>query len=149
MPDKSFFFIDKPSEKSHTNWRYVWILPIGILLIASVMKIMAPESMAVQFEPLNLKHPDMFILSIGLVELGIVLTFLIPATRLIGFLLLTAFIGGIIATELLITGGVPVFPIFLQIALWAGVYFEKKNLISHHFSESRSTFNVHTKKGDS
>lgn len=127
-------YIARKAKKRQAYSKYIWVIPIGVLLLASVMKIVTPEIMAEHFEPFNLEHPNVFILIIGLLELSLVITFLIPATRVAGFLLLTAFIGGIIATESIISGSVPIFPIFLQIALWMGTYFEKKELITHLLS---------------
>jgi hypothetical protein len=119
------FHINNVLPKKNNYWKYIWLIPIGILWVAAILKIAAPETMVEQLEPFNLERPEMTILFLGLLELGLLITFLIPATRMIGFLLLTAFIGGMIATELLISDSVPGFPIFLQIALWTGFYFEK------------------------
>jgi Na+-transporting NADH:ubiquinone oxidoreductase subunit NqrB len=124
------FHINNVLSKKNNYWKYIWLFPIGILWVAAILKIAAPETMVDQFEPYGLESPELTILILGLLELGLVFTFLIPVSRLIGFLLLTAFIGGMIATELLISDGMPWFPIFLQFALWTGFYFEKREFLT-------------------
>lgn len=107
------------------KFRYIYLLPIMILGIAGLMKIVSPGSMVNEFADFNLSHPKLFLAIIGLLEVVVCFLFLVPRTREIGFLLTTAFIGGIIAIEALKTDSLPLFPILLQTLLWAGYFIEK------------------------
>jgi uncharacterized membrane protein YphA (DoxX/SURF4 family) len=104
--------------------RYIYLIPVSILLIAGAMKVIRPEGMLDDFTGFHLKNPAQFITLIGCVELSACLAFLIPITRRIGFLLLTSLIGGIIATEALKGDNLPLFALILQITLWLGYLFE-------------------------
>lgn len=64
---------------------------------------------------------------LGTIELLVAVIFIIPRTRNLGFLLATAFIGGIISAEWMIPPHMPLTGIILQIFLWAGMYFENPN----------------------
>lgn len=105
--------------------RYIYLLPLGILLISGILKIVSPEIMIKELSSFNLDEPDLFIFTIGLIEILGCTLFLIPKTREIGFILLTAFIGGIIAVEAIKSESMPYFPMILQTTFWAGYYFEK------------------------
>lgn len=65
---------------------------------------------------------------LGFIELLCVIIFVIPKTRNIGFLLMTAYIGGIIASEWVALSGNPITGILLEIFLWTGMYFENPAL---------------------
>jgi hypothetical protein len=122
-----FYLTQLKSNKKLSFLKLIWIFPIGVLLIAGFLKIFSPSIMTESFAQFDLENPVRFITFIGLLEVTLVISFLIPYTREVGFLFLTAFIGGIIATELL-GGSVPIIPVLLQTVLWAGYFFEKKEL---------------------
>ncbi len=65
---------------------------------------------------------------LGYVSLACVATFLFPKTRLLGFLLLTAYIGGIIASHLIAQDG-NFIGVILHTLLWIGAYFEFKEMV--------------------
>lgn len=115
--------------------RYIYLAPVFILLIAGVMKVIRPEGMLDDFTGFHQENPAQFIMLIGCVELSACLAFLIPRTRRIGFLLLTSFIGGIIATEAIKGGHLPVFALMLQITLWVGYLFEIRGDQKHPFKK--------------
>lgn len=62
----------------------------------------------------------------GTIELVSVILLLIPKTYKIGFLLVTAYLGGALATELL--GGQAPVAAFLLAVLWIGVFLRNKYL---------------------
>ena len=107
-----------PQKKS--RWRFIWSLPIAMLVITAIPKIFSIEFMVNNMQEAGMGHMTF---GVGLIELGCVLLFLIPKTRGIGFLLVTAYTGGIIAAEWI--AGKPVIPgIAIQILMWIGMYFE-------------------------
>ena len=106
--------------KKRNNWRFLWILPILILTITAVPKLIGMEFMVQNMGEAGMGHMTF---GVGLIEILCVIVFLIPSTRNLGFLLLVAYSGGIIATEW--AAHKPVIPgILVQVLLWIGMYFE-------------------------
>jgi len=72
----------------------------------------------------QLGYPIATAVPLGMLEIACVALTLIPATRVVGALLLTAYFGGAVATQL--RAGAPlfpmVFPVLLGALLWAGLY---------------------------
>ena len=71
----------------------------------------------------QLGYPVSAAVPLGVIELVCVALTLIPTTRLFGALLLTAYFGGAVATQLRV--GAPlfsvIFPVLLGVLLWAGL----------------------------
>lgn len=108
------------TSETKSRWRFIWVLPILILIITAVPKIISIDFMVKNMAEAGMGHMTFLV---GLIELSCVIIFLIPATRRIGFLLLVAFSGGIIATEW--AAGMAVVPgLVIQVLLWVGMYFE-------------------------
>ena len=68
---------------------------------------------------------------LGLVELGCLVVFLVPRTRLVGAVLMTAFLGGTVATHLRV--GSPIlshtlFGVYLGLLMWGAVLLQDPDL---------------------
>lgn len=115
-----------PTTKKHTpsKWRWIWILPVAVLTASAIPKIL---HLGVMVENLSAGGMAHMIVPLGILELSCVIVFLVPPTRKIGFLLLTAYVGGIIAAEW-IGGQPPIAGIVIQSLLWTGMYFENPAL---------------------
>jgi len=113
-------------SKSKSKWRFIWVIPILILTAASIPKILQLPSMVDNMTNMGIGH---MVLPVGILELACVIVFLIPSTRKIGFLLLVAYVGGIIAIEWS-AGEFPVPGIVVQLLLWTGMYFEEPAFFS-------------------
>lgn len=113
-------------EKS--KWRYLWVLPIAMLVVASIPKIFLMDVMVQMYETSGIENVTLTLILLGSIELLCAVIFLIPKTRKIGFFLVTAFIGGIIAMEWIEPDATPLTGIILQVLLWAGMYFENPSL---------------------
>ena len=109
------------NNAAKSKWRFVWVLPIAILIITALPKIFGVAFMVDNMEAAGMGHMTLLV---GIIELSCVIVFLVPQTRKIGFLLTTAYIGGIIAAEWISPTQNPVPGIVLQTLLWVGVYFE-------------------------
>ncbi len=109
-----------------SNWRYLWVLPIALLIFTSFAEIFRMDFIVKNMTENRMEH---LILPLAIVKLVIVSVFLFPKTRHIGFLLCTAYIGGIIAAHLIQKDGSPIGFVF-QILLWAGIYFEYPNFFT-------------------
>ncbi len=61
----------------------------------------------------------------GFILLGSVILYTIPRTAVLGAILLTAYLGGAVATHVRISAPLfshTLFPVYFGIALWAGLY---------------------------
>jgi len=61
------------------------------------------------------------LLTIGLLELACVLVYVVPRTTLLGALLVTAYLGGAVATHVRV-GDAFVIPVVLGVLVWVGLY---------------------------
>ena len=110
--------MERPAMQS--KWRFIWVVPIALLIITAVPKIFSFEFMVNNMAEAGMGHMTFWV---GLIEMGCVIIFLIPKTRNIGFLLVTAYTGGIIAAEW--AAHKTVAPgLVIAILLWVGMYFE-------------------------
>lgn len=104
-----------------SKWRFIWIAPIILLIVTAVPKLILMDFMVENMNEAGMGH---MILGVGIVEILCVIAFLIPKTRNIGFLLVVAYTGGIIAAEW--AAKEQVIPgLVIMILLWVGWYFER------------------------
>ena len=112
------------NKSKRSKLRFIWILPIAILIITAVPKVIGMEFMVNNMQEAGMVHMTFLV---GIIELVCVIVFLIPKTRNIGFLLVVAYSGGIIATEW--AAHEPIIPgVLVQSLLWIGMYFENPGL---------------------
>jgi len=73
----------------------------------------------------QLGYPVTAAVPLGVVELACVALYLVPATRVIAALLLTAYFGGAVSTQVRVGADwFPViFPVLLGVLLWSGLSF--------------------------
>jgi len=75
----------------------------------------------------HLGFPESLIIPLAILEISCVVIYLIPATSVLGAILLTGYIGGAICTHLRVGD-----PFFIQIALgifvWLGLYLRENRL---------------------
>lgn len=79
----------------------------------------------------QLGYPANLALNLGIIQLICLLLYLIPSTSLLGAVLLTAYLGGAVATNLRI--GAPLFsnvlfPVYLGLFIWGGLYLRDERL---------------------
>lgn len=107
-----------------------WIastLPVIVLLMSGSMKLARPAGLAEQFSHFGL--PISLAVPLGLLEIGCTLIYLVPATSVLGAILLTGYLGGAIVTHVRLGE-----PFFLQAGLgvlvWLGLYLRDARLRS-------------------
>lgn len=71
--------------------------------------------------------------ALGVIEIVCVAIYLLPATSVLGAILLTGYLGGAIATQVRV--GAPLFsttlfPIYVALFLWGGLYFRDERVRS-------------------
>lgn len=119
------------AEVSKTNlWigRIVSYLPALFLLIDGVMKLVKPT--VVVDATVKLGYAESAIIPIGVVLIICTILYLIPATSVLGAILLTGYLGGAVATHVRAAEGVfpIVFPVIFGILIWLGLYLRDVRL---------------------
>ena len=114
-----------PSKKVTWIGRILSIL-IGLLFLFSAsFKFIDGPQVKEGFAHLGL--PERIMLPLGILELACVVIYLIPATSILGAILLTGYLGGAILTHWRI--GEPVYTqIILGILVWAALYLREDRL---------------------
>lgn len=113
-----------------TRWagRIISGLPALFLLVDGAMKLVKPAP--VVEATVRLGYPESTIVPIGVVLIVCTIIYLIPRTAVLGAILLTAYLGGAVATH--VRAGEPVFSIVFAIVfgvlLWLGLYLRNPTL---------------------
>jgi hypothetical protein len=101
---------------------YIVAAPAVLLLLMSgVMKLMQPPSLVEGF--VKSGYPAHLIVPLGIVEVACTVFYLIPATEVLGAILLTGYLGGAIATNVRIENNQFPLPLLMGILLWGGLWF--------------------------
>jgi hypothetical protein len=102
--------------------RIIGGIAVLFILMDGVMKIFSPPP--VIEATVVLGWAENFILVLGILEVVCVLLYLIPATSVLGAILMTGYLSGAVATHVRISSPVfsIVFPIILAAMLWAALY---------------------------
>ncbi len=120
--------VDQARPRSWPLWigRILSALPILIMLLSASMKLIRQplvlEQMAGKFG-----YPESTMVGIGLVELACVVIYLVPRTAVLGAVLVTAYLGGAIATHVRV-GDVFLPTLVLGVCAWAGIYLREERL---------------------
>ncbi|WP_299213357.1 hypothetical protein [uncultured Aquimarina sp.] len=114
-----------------SKWRFVWMLPMLLLTVTALVELLQVESLVKEMDTKGMSHMLNYL---AIVKLFCIAVFLYPKTRHIGFLLCTAYIGGIIASNWM-THEPPIPGVVLMVLLWIGVYFE----FPHFFKITQNT----------
>ena len=105
--------------------RVISVLVSLVFLISAFMKLKGGAEVMQGMAHLGL--PESLILPLAILEVSCVVIYLIPATSILGAILLTGYIGGAICTHLRVGD-----PFFIQIALgifvWLGLYLRENRL---------------------
>lgn len=115
---------------SRQRWagRIISAIPILFLLVDGAMKLFKPSF--VVKATTGLGYPESTIVGIGVVLLGSVLLHLVSRTSCLGALLLTAYLGGAVASKVRV--GAPVFDIAFALGvaalLWAGFWLRNQSV---------------------
>jgi len=100
-------------------------LPSLVFAISAFMKLKGGAEVTEGMAHLGLPEP--LIVPLAILEISCVVIYLIPATAVLGAILLTGYIGGAICTHLRVGD-----PFFLQIAIgffvWLGLYLRESRL---------------------
>ena len=105
--------------------RVLSILVSLVFLFSATLKFIDGPQVKEGFAHLGL--PERIMLPLGILELACVLVYLVPATSILGAILLTGYLGGAILTHWRI--GEPVYTqTILGILVWLGLYLREDRL---------------------
>ncbi|OJY30319.1 MAG: hypothetical protein BGO98_26665 [Myxococcales bacterium 68-20] len=113
------------------NWqlwtgRVLSALPVLLMTMSVAMKLMhAPDFVAMWTGKLGWQEGSLT--AIGILELACLAVYLVPRTAFLGALLLTAYLGGAVASHVRI-GDPFAVPIVLGVLAWAGLYLRDERV---------------------
>ena len=109
------------SKKRLRAGRILSALPALFLLVDGAMQVVKPQ--VVMKTTVALGYAESVILPLGLVLLACTTLSLIRRTAVLGAILLTGYVGGVVATHVRVGQGpfAIVFPVVLGVLLWAGL----------------------------
>jgi DoxX-like family len=116
------------APKSWQLWtgRVLSALPVLLMTMSGAMKLMhAPDFVAMWTGKLGWQEGSLT--TIGILELACIAVYLVPRTAFLGALLLTAYLGGAVASHVRIADAFAV-PMFLGVLVWAGLYLRDERV---------------------
>jgi hypothetical protein len=96
-----------------------------LFAMSAIMKLKGGAEVTSGIAHLGL--PESLIVPLGILEISCVVIYLIPATTVLGAILLTGYIGGAILAHLRV-GDAFIFQIALGICVWLGLYLRENRL---------------------
>lgn len=116
------------SNKNIWAGRIVGGLPALFLLVDGAMKLAKPA--VVVDATVKLGYSEATIIPIGVVLIICTILYLIPATSVLGAILLTGYLGGAVATHVRAGEGLfsIIFPVIFGILIWLGLYLQDASL---------------------
>lgn len=116
------------SRKAIWTGRVITTLVVLFLLMDGVMKVMVPAAVVKGFAESG--WPIHFAVPLGIIVLVCTVLYAIPRTSVLGAVLLTAWLGGAVATMLRM--GDPwyfiLFPVIFGMLMWLGIFLREQRL---------------------
>jgi DoxX-like family len=120
---------NRPSTAAFVTGWVLTILSAAPLIFSAVMKFIQPgkpEDVAKYLDPIGWKLEQLH--GLGFLELTCVVLYLIPQTAVVGAILVTGYIGGVIATHVRI-GDYGIAPfITIGVLIWLGLFLRYPKL---------------------
>ena len=116
-----------PSKALLWTGRGLSALPVLMLLLSASLKIAGPPQVVGQFTG-KFGYPASLILPLGIIEISCALLYAIPRTAVFGAIVMTGYLGGVIATHVRILDSGFITGLILGILAWAGLYLREPRL---------------------
>jgi hypothetical protein len=113
------------SKKLLWTGRIMSAVPVLMLIMSAVMKLAKPQPVVDGF--VHLGFPLSMVAGLGILELLCTAVYLVPATSILGAILLTGYMGGATVTTLRV-GDAYYGPVILGIMVWGGLYLRDPRL---------------------
>jgi hypothetical protein len=106
--------------------RVLSALPVLMMLFSAFLKFRAPPEVVKAFTG-QFGYPAQTLMWLGVVELSCAVIYAIPQTAVLGAVLVTAYLGGAVATHVRVSD-VWFAPVVLGILAWIGLYLREPRL---------------------
>src|SRR4051812_11318912 len=113
-----------PKWQVRTGW-VLSCLPLLAFLPSALFKLVQPGEFLAEWSK---SYPPGTARPIGIVELACVLLYFVPATRVLGAILLTGYLGGAIATHVRVGEANFVVALLIGIMVWGGLFLRDRRL---------------------
>jgi hypothetical protein len=128
-------FVDAPSKSFGKTHAGVTIssFVIAFLMLDSVLKLFAPAVVADTMSALGWPADQGSARVLGLLLLASTALYAVPRTAVLGAILLTAYLGGAVATHVRVASPLlthVMFGVYVGVALWGGLFLRNSTLRS-------------------
>jgi len=106
--------------------RILTALPILGMAFSGIVKILQPKEVMEAFTG-QFGYPASTVVPIGVLELTCIALYAFPRTAALGAVLVTAYLGGAVATHVRV-GDAFVGPVVLGVMAWGGLYFRDERV---------------------
>ena len=123
--------MSSPSSYAPVSKKMLWsgiimsALPALLMIFSAVMKFAHPPAVVEGFNHLGL--PFDLVIKLGVLEIACVVIYLIPRTAFLGAILVTAYLGGAIATTVRV-GDSYLATVLFGVFVWGGLYLRDPRL---------------------
>ncbi|MBI5094955.1 MAG: DoxX family protein [Candidatus Hydrogenedentes bacterium] len=100
-------------------------VPVLLLVFSASMKFAKPAAVVEGFA--HLGYPGSLAFTLGILEIGCTIVYLIPRTSVLGAILLTGYLGGAIATHVRI-GESPIMVVVFGVLIWGGLFLRDERI---------------------
>src|SRR4051794_9747915 len=114
-------------KKTLWTGRILSALP-ALFLLSSGINLMFIQTPDVRASFARFGYQEGIIPVIGMIETVCALIYMIPKTSVLGAILLTAYLGGAVATHVRVSEPLWIIPVVLGIVLWAGLLLRDDRL---------------------
>ena len=114
------------SKTSIWAGRIISAIPALMLLFSGSVKLMRIPGVVQGLGQYG--YPASLVGVIGILEVGSAIVYLVPRTTVLGAILMTAFLGGAITTNVRLNNPLFSIPLALGVLVWAGLYLREQRL---------------------
>ena len=104
-----------------TGW-VLSVLPSLLLFMSGGMKLVKPAMLE------QMGFPERLGLTLGIVEIGSTVLYLVPRTTVLGAILLTGYLGGAVATHARVLEMQFLMPLVLGMLVWGGLFLRDQRV---------------------
>jgi hypothetical protein len=121
--------VNQPSKGALWTGRVLSTLVVLMLAFGAVMSLPKPTSVLEEFDRLG--YPRHLAVTIGVLELCCAILYAIPATSILGAIVLTGYLGGATATHIRIGEmDKSIFPVIFGMIAWLALFLREPRLRS-------------------
>ncbi|HEV8290707.1 MAG TPA: DoxX family protein [Tepidisphaeraceae bacterium] len=120
--------VNQPSKATLWIGRVLSALPVLMLIMSASFKLAKVRAAVEGFKQFG--WPEELLVTLGIIELSCAILYAIPATSVLGAVLLTGYLGGAVATHFRVKDIQAINAVVLGIVLWLGLFLREPRLRS-------------------